>query len=65
MTALKAAMETRRPQRSTAAPLLPTHRGDVTPAGANDAELGQRCSSLPGASGSCPHSGLCGLGAHS
>lgn len=62
---LKEAMETRRTQRGTAAPLRPTHRGDVTPAGANDAEPGQCCSSLPGASGRCPHSGLCGLGAHS
>lgn len=59
------AMETRRPQKDTAAPLLPTHHGDGTPAGANDAGPGVHCSSLSDASERCPHSGLCGLGAHS
>lgn len=62
---LKEVMETGRPQRGTAAPLLPTHPGDGTRAGANDAGPGARCSSLSDASGRCPHSGLCGLGAHS
>lgn len=51
------------PEKSAAA-LLPTHHGD-SPAGANDAGPGLGCSSPPGASERCPHSGFCGLGAHS
>lgn len=37
----------------------------MTLAGANGAGPGLRCSSLPGASGRCPRSGFCGLGARS